>query len=63
MAVQGKEAEAGFVEVDFNEPLSTAPEWVMEIEDARGARLRLSYKGTKGLELLDRARGFWENRS
>ncbi len=50
--------ERGFLEIPLCAP-STTPECVLELEDGRGARLRVEIKGAALAELETLARTFW----
>jgi hypothetical protein len=51
--------EGGFLEIPLCATPSTSPECVLELEDGRGARLRVEIKGAALAELETLARTFW----
>ena len=53
-----KEAEGGFVEVDLGGRMSTE-EWAFELEDGKGAKMRMRMKGGAGVDLIEIAKVLW----
>ena len=51
-------AEGGFVEVDLDRRMSTE-EWVFELEDGKGAKMRMRMKGGAGVDLIEIAKVLW----
>ncbi len=52
------EVEGGFVEVDLGGGVSTE-EWVFELEDGNGAKMRMRMKGGAGVDLIEIAKVLW----
>ena len=52
------EVEGGFVEVDLGGGVSTE-EWVFELEDGKGAKMRMRMKGGAGVDLIEIAKVLW----
>ena len=53
-----KGAVDGFVEVDLGGGGSTE-EWVFELEDGKGAKMRMRMKGGAGVDLIEIAKVLW----
>jgi hypothetical protein len=50
-----------FVELTLNKPLSAVSEYVMEVEDREGKKLRLTIRDeSAGLNVIALAKGLWE---
>ncbi len=52
------EAEGGFVEVDLGRRMSTE-EWAFELEDGKGAKMRMRMKGGAGVDLIEIVKVLW----
>jgi len=48
----------GFIEIGAIKSQMES-EWVMELEDKNGSRMKLSFKGKKEFSLVEMARAFW----
>jgi hypothetical protein len=53
-----KGAVGGFVEVDLGRRMSTE-EWAFELEDGKGAKMRMRMKGGAGVDLIEIAKVLW----
>ena len=53
-----KGTEGDFVEVDLDRRISTE-EWVFELEDGKGAKMRMRMKGGAGVDLIEIAKVLW----
>ena len=53
---------AEFIELGLNPPMQPA-ECLVEMEDPFGAKIRMHFKGSAGLDLLELGRIFWGRRS
>jgi len=47
-----------FVELDCLQPFSS-PECMIEMEDACGSKMKMTFKGQAGLDLLEFGKAFW----
>ena len=56
LGVEGVEGD--FVEVDLDRRMSTE-EWVFELEDGKGAKMRMRMKGGAGVDLIEIAKVLW----
>ena len=50
--------EGDFVEVDLDRRMSTE-EWVFELEDGKGAKMRMRMKGGAGVDIIEIAKVLW----
>jgi hypothetical protein len=53
--------EPAFVELDLSGPIRPA-ECIVEMEDQKGAKMRMHFKGEAGLDLLELGKAFWSKR-
>ena len=60
---QATQDESGFVEVDMGNALMSTVDCVVEVQDAKGAKLAIQYRGPQVVDLLDLARQMWQERS
>jgi hypothetical protein len=51
-------APAAFVELDCLEPYNSS-ECIVEMADAGGSRMKMTFKGQAGLDLLELGKAFW----
>ena len=56
LGVNGSEGD--FVEIDLDRRMSTE-EWVFELEDGKGAKMRMRMKGGAGVDLIEIAKVLW----
>ena len=56
LGVEGVEGD--FVEVDLDRRMSTE-EWVFELEDGKGAKMRMRMKGAAGVDIIEIAKVLW----
>ena len=52
------DVEGEFVEVDLDRRMSTE-EWVFELEDGKGAKMRRRMKGAAGVDIIEIAKVLW----
>ena len=61
--VAGRAPAAGFIElatpVSAGPPSTSVPECILELEDPRGAKMRIHLKGTSAPDLAALSRSFW----
>ena len=53
--------EPAFVELGLSGPIHPA-ECLVEMEDQKGAKMRMHFKGEAGLDLLELGKAFWRKR-
>jgi hypothetical protein len=53
--------EPAFVELGLRGPIHPA-ECIVEMEDQKGAKMRMHFKGEAGLDLLELGKAFWRKR-
>ena len=53
-----KVSRPDFIELDFDPP-ATIPEFIIEMEDGLGAKMRMHFKNKTDLELLELVKVFW----
>jgi hypothetical protein len=53
--------EPAFVELGLSGPIHPA-ECIVEMEDQKGAKMRMHFKGEAGLDLLELGKAFWRKR-
>ena len=54
--------EAGFIELGLSDSMQPA-ECLVEMQDLTGAKMRMHFKGTIGLDLLELGKVFWSKKS
>ncbi len=54
--------EPAFVELGLRGPIRPA-ECIVEMEDQKGAKMRMHFKGEAGLDLLELGKAFWSKRT
>ncbi len=54
--------EPAFVELGLSGPIHPA-ECIVEMEDQKGAKMRMYFKGEAGLDLLELGKAFWDKRT
>ena len=52
------DVEGEFVEVDMDRRMSTE-EWVFELEDGKGVKMRMRMKGAAGVDIIEIAKVLW----
>jgi len=48
-----------FVELDFSSPCPPVSECVVEMEDGKGAKMRMCFRGKTDFDLLELGKSFW----
>ena len=54
--------KAGFIELSLSDSMQPA-ECLVEMQDLTGAKMRMHFKGTIGLDLLELGKVFWSKKS
>ena len=57
-----KKIRAGFVEVEAFNRNESGAECLVELEDAQGRRMKMSFRGEVSLDLIELSKAFWKRK-
>ena len=58
--VKSHEESSAFIELSIPPNKAVTGEWMLELEDPRGRKMRLSWKGGSDPDVSSLAKGFWD---